>query len=211
MASDGEESFEDQLRNVNMGRSRERSRSGSENLQRGDELFGVTASRGDAFETPLQTTRSTSRTPPAAPIRSAATSRAERSLSESLGRAERVLAMTDTPRDVSPVTSTPLERYRRTASATRFGTEFDTESPIPVATAEIETQTAQFKAEREDRERRTQLLIEQQREEAALERAKQAERDALEKFNSSEQWLRKQRTCCWKRKLNVWNEKLQSK
>ena len=181
MASDGEESFEDQLRNINMRRSRERSRSGSENLQRGDELFGVTSSRGDAFETPLQPTRFTFRTPPAAPTRSTATSCAERLLSGSLGRAERVLTMTDTPREVSPVTSTPLERYRRTASATRLGTEF-TESPIPAATTEIATQTARFKAEREERERRTQLLIEQQREEAALERAKQAEREALEQL-----------------------------
>ncbi|KAJ3026463.1 hypothetical protein HK097_006445, partial [Rhizophlyctis rosea] len=157
MASDGEDDFDARLRNVNVGRSRERrerTRSGSENLGSGDALFGETASRGDAFETPK--TRVTSRTPPAAPYRTA------RSLSANLGQAERELV------DFS----TPLER--RTGRPT---TEL-TESPIPKATTEIETQTARFKAEREERERRTQLLIEQQREEATLERAKIAEREA---------------------------------
>ncbi|KAJ3035203.1 hypothetical protein HK097_004266, partial [Rhizophlyctis rosea] len=155
MANDGEDDFEGQLRNVNVGKSRERSPSGSKNLGLGDALFGTSASRGDAFETPK--TRTVSRTPPAAPYRTA------RSLSANLGRAERELVDT----------STPLERQRTGRPATQF-----TESPIPKATAEIETQTARFKAERQERERRTQLLIEQQREEAALERAKVAEREA---------------------------------
>ena len=85
------------------------------------------------------------------------------------------LTTIDTPQDVSPTISTLLECYHCTTVVTHLGTEF-TESRITAATAEIETWTAQLKAERE---RHTQLLIEQQREEAALGQAKQAEREVV--------------------------------
>lgn len=140
MGSDIEDDFEARLRDVNVGRSR--SRSGSENLLRGDNLFGSTASRGDAFETPQNPSRSRSHTP-------SGPSRAGRSLFTTLGKAERVAAEA-TREEAAVATNTPVTVGPRFSS-----------SPIS-AVAEIETQTARLRQEREDRERRTRLLVEQQ-------------------------------------------------